>query len=64
MAARRVLRIRRARIAQIRLELDRRDRFLQLLQCDLLHFVAALGRNQPRHDDEAPFPQHLNLFFL
>jgi hypothetical protein len=49
---------------QIRLEFDRRGRLLQLPLRDLLQLAAALGRNQPRHDDEAPFPQDLNLFFL
>lgn len=64
MSARRVLRLRRARIAQVRFEFDGIGGFLQLLARDLFHLSAALGRDETRDDDVTLIPQHLDLLFL
>ena len=64
MAARGVLRIRRARIFQIGFELGGRRGFGQLPASDFTQRLATRRRHEPAHDDIAGLAQLANLFLL
>jgi hypothetical protein len=64
MAAGRVLRVRRAGILQVGLELNGRDGLREVLARDLAHGFTAFRRDQSGYHDVTVFPQLADLFQL